>query len=79
MRRTQILLEPEQYAALSEIAQLEDRSLSDLLRETVDALIQERKNRQIENAALALLADYQTEKDLTAFSSLDSQEFYAQG
>ena len=79
MRRTQILLEPEQYAALSEIAQLEDRSLSDLLRETVDALIQERKIRQIEKAALALLADYQTEKDLTAFSSLDSQEFYAQG
>ena len=36
LQRTQILLEPEQHRALTEIAQGEGRSLSDLLREIVD-------------------------------------------
>ncbi len=35
MQRTQILLEPEQYRALVELARLEGRSLSELLRELV--------------------------------------------
>ena len=35
MHRTQILLEPEQYRALVELARLEGRSLSELLRELV--------------------------------------------
>lgn len=33
--RAQILLEPEQHAALAEIAQSENRSISDLVREIV--------------------------------------------
>lgn len=35
MQRTQILLEPEQYRALVELARLEGRSLSELLRELI--------------------------------------------
>lgn len=35
MLRTQILLEPEQHQQLTELAQIEQRSMSDLIREMV--------------------------------------------
>jgi len=35
--RAQILLEPEQHEALAEVARRENRSISDLMREIVDA------------------------------------------
>ena len=37
MQRTQILLEPEQHRTLSDLAHAEGRSLSDLVREFVQA------------------------------------------
>jgi hypothetical protein len=40
--RTQILLEPEQHRALSEIAEREDRRLSDLMRAIVSRYLEER-------------------------------------
>jgi predicted DNA-binding ribbon-helix-helix protein len=39
--RTQILLEPEQHKKLKEIAQIEERSISDLLRELVRDYLEE--------------------------------------
>ncbi len=35
-QRTQILLEPEQHSALAEIAHLEERSISEVVRSIVD-------------------------------------------
>ena len=43
MHRTQILLEPAQHQALSEIAQREQRSLSDLVREMLQAQLDRRE------------------------------------
>ena len=43
MHRTQILIEPELHEALAEIAQLEKRSVSDLIREMLDAQLKQRK------------------------------------
>ena len=40
--RAQILLEPEQHRTLSEIAKREGRSISDLVRESVQAYLVER-------------------------------------
>lgn len=37
MQRTQILLEPEQHRALTDLAQAEGRSLSDIVREFIQA------------------------------------------
>jgi hypothetical protein len=37
MQRTQILLEPEQHHALTELAHAEGRSLSDIVREFIQA------------------------------------------
>ena len=39
MHRTQILLEPEQHALLTQFAQNEGRSLSDIVREMLNAQI----------------------------------------
>ncbi len=77
MFRTQILLEPEQHKLLTEIARQEKRSLSDILRETVDKLIAEHQQIALATAAQELLADYQTDPELTAFQALDGDDVHA--
>ncbi len=79
MQRTQILLEPEQHKALTEIAHRERRSLSEVVREMINDCIQIRKTEQMQQAARLLLADYQTDPELTAFTALDGDDFHAQG
>lgn len=56
--RAQILLEPEQHRALTELAQQEKRSLSELMREIVGQYLAERAvttQKQRELAALEAL------------------------
>jgi hypothetical protein len=77
MYRTQILLEPEQHKILTEIARRENRSLSDLIHEMVDHQIARRNQIALAAAAEALLADYQTDPELTAFQALDRDDFHA--
>jgi predicted CopG family antitoxin len=77
MYRTQILLEQEQHKALAEIAQREKRSLSDVVREMLQKQLEERKQLDLAKAAKALLADYQGDPELTAFSALDAEDFHA--
>jgi plasmid stability protein len=72
--RTQLLLDPEQHQDLEAIAQKEHRSLSDVVREMLDAQLVERKRREMICAAQALLADYTSDKELTAFASLDAED-----
>jgi hypothetical protein len=43
-KRTHLLLEPEQYQALTQIARREGRSLSDITREIVQEGIQQRQH-----------------------------------
>ena len=71
--RTQLLLDPEQHQDLEEIARREHRSLSDVVREMLDAQLAERKRRDMAFAAQALLADYLGDKELTAFTALDAE------
>ena len=77
MQRTQILLEPEQHKILTEIARQEKRSLSDVVREMVDTQIARRKKVALTAAAQALLGDYQTNSELTAFQALNGDDFVA--
>ncbi|MCB9135985.1 MAG: ribbon-helix-helix protein, CopG family [Anaerolineales bacterium] len=77
MHRTQILLELDQHQALTEIAQKEKRSLSDVVREMLRQQLAERKKRNLEVAASALLDDYLNDKALTAFTALDAEDFHA--
>jgi hypothetical protein len=77
MIRTQILLEPEQHKTLATIARQQRRSLSDLVREMLDAQIAEEKRIALIQAAEALLEDYQHNPELTAFQALDGDDFHA--
>jgi hypothetical protein len=43
--RTQILLEPEQHRALADVAQAENRSLSDVIREMLAQQLAQRRRR----------------------------------
>lgn len=79
MQRTQILLEPEQHKALREIANKEGRSLSDLIRQMLDEQLKERNRIELEKAARELLVDYQDDPELTVFTTLDTEDFHAQG
>ena len=79
LTRTQILLEPEQHRSLQEIARREKRSLSDVVRELLRRQLAIRKQEEMAAAAQALLSDYQDDADLTAFTTLDGEDFHAQG
>ena len=77
MYRAQILLESEQHAALVEIARRERRSLSDVVTQMLQEQLDELKKTMMEVAAQELLADYQQDTELTAFSALDHEDFHA--
>ena len=79
MVRTQIILKENQRKALEKIARQENRSLSDLIREFVDEQLCIREERQMAKAAEYLKEDYMKDKELTAFTILDSEEFYEEG
>jgi hypothetical protein len=73
--RTQILLEKSQHESLSQIAQEESRSLSEIVREMIDRELRYRQRRQMLLAARKLQADYSTNSDLTDFTALDADDF----
>jgi len=77
MHRTQILLEPEKYKLLTEIARQERRSLSDLINELVDIQFDQCKQTALSAATQALLTDYRTDPELTAFQALNGDDFHA--
>ena len=79
MYRTQILLDPEQHAALAAIAGREQRSLSDLVREMLRLQLEEHRQRSLAAAAQALLADYRDDPEMSAFTALDAEDVHAQG
>lgn len=77
MERVQILLDPEQKRILKKIAKQEKRSFSELVRKLLDEQIEIHRRSQLTAAAQALLDDYKTDKELTAFSALDGEDFHA--
>jgi len=77
MERVQILLDPEQKRILNKIAKQEKRNLSELVRKMLDEQIANHQKSVLAAAAQALLFDYTTDKDLTAFTALDADDFHA--
>ena len=75
LQRTQILLEKSQHEMLSQIAQEESRSLSEIVREMIDRELRYRQRRQMMLAARELQADYLADPGLTEFTALDSDDF----
>ena len=77
MERTQIMLEPEQKQILKIIADREERSFSDLVREMLDEQIAKHQKSRLAEAAQALLNDYTTDEELIAFTAIDGDDFHA--
>lgn len=75
LQRTQILLEKYQHQMLVSIADEENRSISDIVREMIDRELRYRQRRQMMLAARELQADYATDPDLTDFNLLDGDDF----
>jgi hypothetical protein len=75
LQRTQILLEKSQHQLLTLIAEEEQRSLSDIVREMIQRELRYRQRRQMLLAARELQADYTTNPELTEFTSLDADDF----
>ena len=73
--RAQILLEKSQHETLTQIAQEESRSLSEIVREMIDRELRYRLRRQMMLAARELQADYITNPDLNDLNALDSDDF----
>lgn len=79
VHRTQILLETEQHQALAAIARRQNRSLSDVVREMLDRELADFRKKELADAAQVLLADYKAGGDLIVFTSLDAEDFHAEG
>ncbi len=77
LRRTQILFEPALHRQILEIAKEENQSFSNVVREMLEEEVRARKRKQLEKAARALLHDYETNPELTAFNALDGEDFNA--
>lgn len=76
LQRTQILLEKSQHQLLTMIAEEEQRSLSDVVREMIERELRYRQRRQMFLAARELQADYTTNPELTEFTALDADDFF---
>ncbi len=75
LQRTQILLEKTQHQMLTLIAEEENRSLSDIVREMIERELRYRQRRQMLLAARELQAEYTTNPELTEFTALDADDF----
>jgi hypothetical protein len=73
--RTQVLLEPTQVEALNQIAQQEGKSLSGLLREWIDLVVEQRRGQALAHAAEQLLNTYYANGELVGYGTLDGEEF----
>jgi len=77
MERTQIMLDEKQKQILKKISDKENRSFSELVREMLDKQIEQHQKSELAAAAHALMVDYSTDEELTAFTALDSEDFHA--
>jgi hypothetical protein len=74
--RVQVMLNESQKVFLDSSASLEGMSVSALLRELVDQYRLEQRDLRLKEAANELYSEYKTNNELTAFTSLDGEDFY---
>jgi hypothetical protein len=77
--RTQVLLEPEQLKALTQLAEEQGMSVSALLREWVSAGLHAQRQKKLTEAALLFSEAYYSDGDLVGYSKLDGEDFFMQG
>lgn len=74
-QRVNIMLREEQHEYLTILAEKENTSVSEIIRELVDEKRQASQALRLQQAADALADEYRSNEELTAFSALDSEDF----
>jgi len=76
MIRTQIILKEGQRRALEKLAQEQERSVSEVVRELLDAQLRVENERRLRDAARSLRDDYLNDPELTVYSAIESDLFH---
>ena len=76
MIRTQIILREGQRRALEKLAQEQERSVSEVVRELLDAQLRVENERRLRDAARSLRDDYLNDPELTACSAIEGDLFH---
>jgi phosphoribosylformylglycinamidine (FGAM) synthase-like enzyme len=77
LRRMQVLLDESQEKYLARVSKKSGKSVSALIRELVREKMHLAKEARLHQAARELRATYTADEDLTAFTALDSEDWYA--
>ena len=76
MIRTQIILKEGQRRALEKLAQEQERSVSEVVRELLDAQLRIENERRLRDAARSLRDDYLNNSELTVYSAIEGDLFH---
>ena len=76
MIRTQIILQEKQRRALEQLARERSRSVSQLVRDMIDAQLRAEREQSLRDAAESLRGEYLSDAELTAFSAIDGDTFH---
>ena len=76
MIRTQIILKEGQRRALEKLAQEQERSVSEVVRELLDAQLRVENGRRLRDAARSLRDDYLKDPELTVYSTIEGDLFH---
>lgn len=74
-RRFNIILDKSQYDFLESIKKERSISASEIIRGLIKGLQNQQQKSSLRSAALSLMDEYKTNKELTAFTSLDGEKF----
>ncbi|MBT3240328.1 MAG: hypothetical protein HON98_10060 [Chloroflexi bacterium] len=74
--RIQLLITTQQKEYLDQQADLENTSVSAIIREIIDQYAKEIQEKRLEKAVELLYSEYESNEELTAFSALDGEDFY---
>ena len=76
MVRTQIILREAQRRAIERLAQKQSSSVSEIVRNMIDAQLRVENERLLREAAESLRDDYLNDPELTAFSAIEGDPFH---
>jgi Arc/MetJ-type ribon-helix-helix transcriptional regulator len=74
-KRFNIILDKSQYDFLESIKKERSISASEIIRGLIKDLQKQQHKSALKSAALSLMDEYKTNKELTVFTSLDGEKF----
>jgi predicted CopG family antitoxin len=72
--RVNIMIREEQREYLAQVAEENQTSVSEIIRELIDEKRKRDQATRLADAAAALAEEYRTNEDLTAFNALDPKD-----